>query len=65
MAKKVYTLVATFESRSKPGKFYEVKEDEQGNLSCNCPAWIYKVNGVRICRHVLTVQADKAAGIRG
>jgi len=56
MAKKVYKLVATFESRSRPGKVYEVKEDEQGNLSCNCPAWIYKANGRRTCRHVEEVR---------
>ena len=56
MAKKVYKLVATFESRSRPGKVYEVKEDEEGNLSCNCPAWIYKANGRRTCRHVEEVR---------
>jgi len=52
MAKKVYELVATFESKSKPGKFHEVKKDEAGNLSCSCPAWIYKSNGKRTCWHV-------------
>ena len=56
MAKKQYKLVATFPSRSKPGREYEVKEDEQGNLSCNCPAWIYKANGKRDCRHVEEVR---------
>ncbi len=56
MTKKQYTSVATFESRSRPGKFYEVKEDEAGNLSCNCPAWIYKANGRRMCRHVEEVK---------
>jgi len=52
VAKKVYILVATFESKSRPGRFYEVKKDGQGNLSCNCPAWIYKANGRRTCWHV-------------
>jgi len=52
VAKKVYILVATFESKSRPGKMYEVKRDGQGNLSCNCPAWIYKANGRRTCWHV-------------
>lgn len=52
MANKEYRLVATFPSRSKPGKTYDVKEDEAGNLSCDCPAWIYKANGTRTCRHV-------------
>ncbi len=51
MAKKVYILVATFESKSRPGRFYEVKKDQQGKFSCNCPAWIYKSNGRRTCRH--------------
>ena len=56
MAKKQYTLVATFESNSRPGKFYEVKEDEQGNLSCDCPGWIFARNGRRTCRHVEEVR---------
>ena len=59
MAKKQYNLVATFASRSKPGKVYEVKEDGEGNLSCNCPAWIYKANGRRTCRHVEAIQAQR------
>lgn len=48
---KTYKEVARFESRSRPGKFYTVKVDEKGNLSCNCPAWIYKTNGERSCKH--------------
>ena len=52
MPKKQYRLLATFESRSRLGKVYEVKQDETGNLSCNCPAWIYKANGRRTCWHV-------------
>ena len=60
MAKKQYTLVATFESRSRPGNFYEVKEDQQGKLSCNCPAWIYKANGRRTCRHVEEVRNNES-----
>lgn len=57
MSKKIYALVATFESRSNPGKRpYEVKRDQYGNLSCDCPAWIFKANGERTCRHVEEVE---------
>ncbi len=57
MPKKVYELITTFASRSRPGKVYQVKRDENGNLSCNCPAWIFKANGRRTCRHVEAVGA--------
>lgn len=54
--KKIYSLVAKFQSRSDPKKFYEVKIDEEGNLSCNCPAWIFKKVGRRICEHVIMAE---------
>lgn len=56
MSKKTYTLISTFESKSNPGKFYEVKRDEYGNFSCNCPAWIFKANRERTCRHIKEVE---------
>ena len=56
MSKRIYTLVATFESRSKPGRFYEVKRDQYDELSCNCPGWVFKANGERTCRHVEEVE---------
>lgn len=55
MVKKTYRAVETFESKSRPGKFYTVKVDESGNLSCDCPSWIFQsknpLNGERGCKH--------------
>jgi len=57
MPEKIYTLVATFKSKSNPGKEpYEVKRDQNGELSCNCPGWVFKANGERTCRHVKEVE---------
>lgn len=59
MAKKVYQRITTFPSKSKPGKVYTVKMDEEGNLSCNCPAWIYPKKGrARDCYHVRVVRSE-------
>lgn len=49
---KVYTPVATYPSSSNPNKVYTVSVDEQGNLSCDCPAWVFKKGDVRTCKHV-------------
>lgn len=50
----IYTFVAQFESKSTRGKFYEVKRNELGQLSCNCPGWTRrtKEDGSRTCSHV-------------
>ena len=46
-----YTEVATFPSSSSD-KMYTVKQDEDGNLSCDCPAWKFKKpNQERACKH--------------
>ncbi|MDP2735411.1 MAG: hypothetical protein Q8P12_04340, partial [bacterium] len=50
-----YTPVATFPSSSS-NKTYTVSEDEQGNLSCNCPAWTFKKGTARTCKHVQAVE---------
>lgn len=49
---KNYTPVATYPSSSNPNKTYTVSVDEEGNLSCNCPAWTFKRGDVRTCKHV-------------
>lgn len=46
--KRGFTTVARFESRSRPGNFYTVERLDTGELSCDCPGWIYK----RRCWHV-------------
>ena len=55
--RKVYSLVAKFQSKSDPKKFYVVKVDDQGDLSCNCPAFIFKKKGKeRICEHIVKTE---------
>ena len=52
---KTYTPVATFPSSSST-KVYTVSVDEEGRLSCNCPAWTFKKAGTRTCKHVQAVE---------
>jgi ribosome-binding protein aMBF1 (putative translation factor) len=56
---KVYREVARFPSSSS-GKVYTVKEDQDGNLSCDCPAWRFKKpNQERSCKHTEAVASGK------
>ena len=55
---KVYTPVATYPSSSNPNKTYTVSADEQGNLSCDCPAWVFKKGDARTCKHVEDYQRN-------
>jgi len=56
-----YRPVRDFPSKSNPGKSYTVSMDEEGNLSCNCPAWTFKKGDERTCKHVQAVEADGGA----
>ena len=50
-----YREIARFPSSSS-SKVYTVKEDEDGNLSCDCPAWRFKKPGQeRNCKHTKAV----------
>jgi len=42
------------ESESKPGKYYTVSLDDNGNYSCSCPQWIYRH---KECKHIGTAQS--------
>ena len=53
-----YRPVRHFPSKSNPSKSYTVSVDEEGNLSCNCPAWTFKKGEERTCKHVQAVEAD-------
>jgi len=53
---KNYKPVDTFPSSSNPSKSYTVSEDDQGELSCNCPAWTFKKGNNRTCKHVEEVE---------
>lgn len=48
---KQYNFITDLPSKSNPDKSYQVKMDEQGNLTCNCPIWIYNRRGNRTCKH--------------
>ncbi len=45
-------IIAKYQSRSRPGTIYDVRQDDDGEFSCNCPAWVYKAGGRRACKHV-------------
>ena len=51
-----YRPVRHFPSKSNPSKSYTVSVDEEGNLSCNCPAWTFKKGNERTCKHVQAVE---------
>ena len=57
---KTYTEVAQFPSSSSD-KVYTVKRDEHGELSCSCPAWTFKKQGARTCKHIQ--QVERGEGI--
>jgi hypothetical protein len=48
------TVLARFESSSKPGHFHEVKRGADGNVYCGCPSWRFQKNSPtnRTCKHV-------------
>jgi len=60
---KSYREVARFPSKSNPSKEYTVNVDENGNLSCTCPAWTFKKGDERTCRHVQEVAAGVASPV--
>jgi hypothetical protein len=55
---KSYQPVAEYPSASNPGRVYTVSVDEEGNLSCTCPAWVFKKGDVRTCKHVEDYQRN-------
>jgi len=47
-----YKTVATIRSFTDERQ-YKLKKDPDGNLSCNCPAWIFNKSGeARTCKHL-------------
>lgn len=60
---KVYNTLATFPSSSDPSKLYAVKQDENGEISCNCRGWTTKKPGQeRTCKHTREVERWIANG---
>jgi len=55
---KYYRTLAFYKS-SKGDKYYTVKIDQDGGLSCDCPSWIYRPqNGHRICKHTILAREE-------
>lgn len=54
-----YIYLTNFKSKSNPEKSYQVKRNKiSGEVSCNCPGWIFKRQGkIRSCRHTKLVNA--------
>jgi hypothetical protein len=50
MAKR-YSFVASVPSSFNPRKTHDVKMDERGMLTCDCPIWIFNKRGNRTCKH--------------
>ncbi len=48
--------MADIPSSSNPEKLHHIKMDEIGNLTCDCPIWIYNKRGNRSCKHTDIVQ---------
>lgn len=54
-------LLGKFESKSKPGTWYEVRLGHDNVLYCTCKAWCFKKgDGARTCPHTRNVQAALA-----
>jgi predicted nucleic acid-binding Zn finger protein len=58
---KQYQVVAQY-PKSKGDGYWTVKVDEEGNLSCDCPSWLYgiKRTGARGCKHTEQAEAEMA-----
>ena len=54
-----WTIIARFESKSHPGKFYTVKQN--GTLGCDCPAFKFQRKPIqdRFCKHTRAVMAER------
>jgi len=59
MAKVQYKLRATIRSFTDPKKKYTIKQKENGQLTCNCPAWIFNHSGDRKCKHINAILKSK------
>ncbi len=52
------TVVASINSFTQPGKFYEVRIGKDGKPYCTCPAW--RFGRGKPCKHMLAVLVETA-----
>lgn len=62
---KEYGFLRTVRSHSNPNKFYTIKMDEEGFLSCNCPSWIFNQRRDRTCKHIDEVRGIVSVDAKG
>lgn len=58
------TVLATFESASKPGLSHEVRIGADGVVYCTCPSWKFQKlsPSLRSCKHTKAVMARASHG---
>jgi hypothetical protein len=54
--KPPYRVLRTFESESRKGKWYEIREDKLGHILCTCPA--FKFGRSFTCKHIGQMDKD-------
>jgi len=64
MSKRIYTQVGEVRSASSVSGSHIIKEDEHGNLSCDCMSWRFQHRPLeeRTCRH--TEEFIRRLGVR-
>jgi hypothetical protein len=57
--RKIYKTLAYYKASDTIKRDGVVKIDQAGNISCNCPVWIFHlVNGLRSCEHTIAARED-------
>jgi hypothetical protein len=53
-----YDLQAVVGSEHEPGRYWEIKRHRlTGDVSCNCPSWIFSKGSPKSCKHTMAFQA--------
>ena len=53
----MYKFMCEVSSDSNPTKCYQIKMKDDGQLTCNCPSWIFNVRRNRTCKHIDRLRA--------
>lgn len=62
---KEYSFLYKVRSQSNYDRFYNIKMDEKGFLSCSCPSWVYNQRKDRTCKHIDTIRGRVDIDIKG